>query len=88
MGVTREREKVISIAQESYTKSLLERYKMTNCNQVYTRGVGHELPLDQPQGKLLNKEDKLHSSPRHSGTWPGQRTTASPANRENLSLYV
>ena len=53
MGVTRDRDKgKVTITQEKYTKSLLERYGMTNCNSTYTRAVGKELSLDQPEGSL------------------------------------
>ena len=41
-------------------KSLLERYGMGNCNPTYTPGVGSELSLDQPEEKLLSKEDKQY----------------------------
>ena len=47
----------LTITQDSYTKSLLERYGMCNCNLNYTPGVGSDLFLDQPDEKLLNKED-------------------------------
>ena len=47
----------LTITQDSYTKSLLERYGMWNCNLKYTPGVGSDLFLDQPDEKLLNKED-------------------------------
>ena len=59
MGVTRDREKgTVTITQEQYTKSLLERYGMTSCNLTYTPGVGQELSLDQPEERLLSKEEK------------------------------
>ena len=59
MGVTRDREKgTVTITQENYTKSLLERYGMANCNPAYTPGVGKELSLDQPEEGLLSKEEK------------------------------
>ena len=39
MGV-RDREKgTVTITQEKYTKSLLERYGMASCNSTYTPGV-------------------------------------------------
>ena len=58
MGVTCDREKgAVIITQEKYTKSLLERYGMANCNSTYTPGVGKELPLDQPEESLPNKEE-------------------------------
>ena len=58
MGVTRDRgEGTVTITQDNYTKSLLERYGMGNCNLRYTPGVGSDLFLDKPEEKLLNKED-------------------------------
>ena len=59
MEVVRDREgKTVTISQETYTKSLLERYGMAKCNPAYTPGVGQELSLDQPREKVLNEEDK------------------------------
>ena len=59
MGAARDREKgTVAITQEKYTKSLLERYGMASCNSTYTPGVGKELSLDQPEDKLLSKEEK------------------------------
>ena len=59
MGVTRDREKgTVTITQEQYTKSLLERYGMASCNSTYTPRVGKELSLDQPEESLLSKEEK------------------------------
>ena len=59
MGVTRDRAKgTVTITQDNYTKSLLERYGMASCNPTYTPGVGKELSLDQPEEKLLSNEDK------------------------------
>ena len=59
MEVTRDRMKgTVTITQENYVKSLLERYGNGNCNPVHTAGVGKELSLDQPEENLLNKEDK------------------------------
>ena len=59
MEVTHDRTKgTVTITQENYVKSLLERFGMGNCNPAHTPGVGKELSLDQPEGNLLNKEDK------------------------------
>ena len=59
MEVTRDRTKgTVTITQENYMKSLLERYGMGNCNPAHTPGVGKKLSLDQPEENLLNKEDK------------------------------
>lgn len=35
---------------------------MAHFHQAYTPRVEQELSLDQPQGKLLNKENELHCS--------------------------
>ena len=41
MEVTRDRAKgTVTITQENYVKSLLERYGMGNCNPAHTPGVG------------------------------------------------
>ena len=59
VGVTHYREKgTATITQGNYTKSPQERYGMGTCNPSYTPGVGSELSLNQPEEKLLNKEDK------------------------------
>ena len=59
MKVTRDRTKgTVTITQENYVKSLLERYGMGNCNPAHTPCVGKQLSLDQPEENLLNKEDK------------------------------
>ena len=59
MGVTRDREKgTVIITQEKCTKSLLERYGMASCNSTYTPGVRKKLWLDQPEERLLSKEEK------------------------------
>ena len=31
---------------------------MANCNSTYTPGVGKELSLDQPEERLLSKEER------------------------------
>ena len=41
MEVTRDRTKgTVTITQQNYVKSLLERYGIGNCNPAYTPGVG------------------------------------------------
>ena len=47
----------MTITQDNYTKSLLERYGMGNCDLRYAPGVGSDPFLDQPEEKLLNRED-------------------------------
>ena len=59
VGVTRDREKgAVTITQEKYTKSLLERYGMASFKSTYTPGVGKELSLDQPEERPLSKKEK------------------------------
>ena len=59
MGVTRDHVMgTVTITQEKYTKSLLERYGMPSSNSTCTSGVGKELSLDQPQERLVSKEEK------------------------------
>ena len=48
----------MTITQEKYTKSLLERYSMVSCKSTYAPDVGNELSLDQPEGKLQSQEEK------------------------------
>ena len=48
----------MTITHEKYTKPLLERYGMASCNSTYTPRVGKELSLDQPEERLLSKEEK------------------------------
>ena len=44
MQITRDREtKTLTISQEEYTKSILERLGMANCKPVVTSGFGSEL---------------------------------------------
>ena len=60
MNVTRDREEgIITINQKDYTEDIIQRYGMRGFNPAYTPGVGPELPLDQPEENLLNKEGKL-----------------------------
>ena len=67
MGVTRDREKgTVTITQEKYAKSLLERYGMASCNSMYTPGAGKELSLNQPEDRLLAREEKT-AFPGHHG---------------------
>ena len=44
MQITRDREKkTLTISQDEYTKSILERFGMANCKPVSTPGFGTEL---------------------------------------------
>ena len=58
MQVTRDRQgKTLTISQENYTKSILERFGMADCKPSSTPGFGSELSTKQPEGTLLNKEE-------------------------------
>lgn len=58
MGVIRDRTKrTVAITEENCPKSLLEWYGMASSNLTYTPDAGIDLPLDQPEKILLNKED-------------------------------
>ena len=47
----------MTITQGKYTKFLLERCGMASYSSAYTPGVGKVLSLDQPEERLLNKEE-------------------------------
>ena len=56
--VTRDRAKgSLTISQESYTKSILERFGMGNCKPLNTPGYGSEPSTVQPEATLLGKVD-------------------------------
>ena len=58
MQVTRDRQgKTLTISQENYTKSILERFGMADCKLSSTPGFGSELSTKQQEGTLLNKEE-------------------------------
>ena len=58
MQITRDREKkTLTISQDEYTKSILERFGMANCKLVGTPGFGSELSTKQPEERLLSKEE-------------------------------
>ena len=58
MQVTRDRAKgSLTISQESYTASILERFGMGNCKPLSTPGYGSELSTVQPEATLLGKVD-------------------------------
>ena len=59
MQVTRDRKKgILTISQEDYTDSMLERFRMSECKPQSTPGLGPELSLEQPERKLLVNVDK------------------------------
>lgn len=61
VGVIRYRRKgTVTISQEKYTNSFLERYGMANCNPAYTLVVGKEVSLNQQAEKLLGRENRYH----------------------------
>ncbi len=64
MKVTRDRaKKTLRINQTDYTRSLLDKFNMSDCSPVSTPGVGVELPLEQPEETLLDSEGiKLYQS--------------------------
>lgn len=52
MQVTRDREKgTLTISQEDYSKSVLEKFGMNECTPLITPGIGPELSLKQPDGE-------------------------------------
>ena len=50
----------LTITQENYTKSILDRFGMDSCYPLSTPGFGSELSVEQPEETLLNAEDKQH----------------------------
>ena len=59
MNVNRDRQNwTITIDQKYYTENILKRYGATNCNVVFTPGVGPEISLDQPADRLLDEQVK------------------------------
>ena len=58
MEVTRDRENgTLSICQEYFIKSVLQRFGMGGCIPVSTPGFGAELSTEQPEETLLNEEE-------------------------------
>ena len=61
MQVTRDRERgTLTNTQESYTKSVLDRFGMGSCNPLSTPGFGSEPSVEQPEETLLDAEDEQH----------------------------
>ena len=59
MRVTRDRKNgTLTINQDNYTKSILEKYGMGDCNPLSTPGAGAELSLNQPEEQLLDPAAK------------------------------
>ena len=58
MQTTRDREKkTLTISQEEYAKSILERFDMPNCKVVGTPGFDSELSTKQPEETLVSTEE-------------------------------
>ena len=58
MQVSRDRAKgSLTISQESYTESILERFGMGNCKTLSTPDYGSEPSTVQPEATLLGKVD-------------------------------
>ena len=58
MQVTRDRQnKTRNISQDNCTKSILEKFGMSNCKPTSTPGYGPELSTKQPEDTLLNEEE-------------------------------
>ena len=58
MHVTRDRQNnTLTISQENYTKSILEKIGMASCKPSSTPGCGPELSTKQPEDTLLNEEE-------------------------------
>ena len=64
MKITRDRaKKTLRISQTDYTKSILDKFNMSDCSPVSTPGLGAELSLDQPEDTLPDAEGvKLYQS--------------------------
>ena len=59
MEIKRDLERgTLTISQEAYSKSILERFGMSECKPSNTPGYGPELSNQQPDETLLNEEEK------------------------------
>ena len=47
----------LTISQEAYSKSILERFGMSDCTPTSTPGYGPELSNKQPEDTLLDEEE-------------------------------
>ena len=47
----------LTISQEAYSKSILERFGMSDCKPTSTPGYGPELSNKQPEDTLLDEEE-------------------------------
>eukprot|EP00903_Cladosiphon_okamuranus_P015234 g14080.t1 len=58
MEIKRDREKgTLTISQEAYSKSVLERFGMSECKPTNTPGYGPEISNKQPEDTLLDEEE-------------------------------
>ena len=58
MQVSRNRDqRTLTITQEDYTNSLLDKFGMGTCKPLSTPGFGPELSVTQPEDTLFNDED-------------------------------
>jgi len=58
MEMKRNREKgTLTISQEAYRKSILERFGMSDCKPTSTPGYGPEISNNQPEDTLSNEEE-------------------------------
>ena len=58
MEINRDLERgTLTISQEAYTKSILERFGMSEFKPTNTRGYGPELSNQQPDETLLDEEE-------------------------------
>ena len=58
MEIKRDRKRgTLTISQEAYSKSILERFGMSNCKPTSTPGIGPELSNAQPENTLLDEEE-------------------------------
>ena len=64
MKITRDQSKrTLRISLTDYTRSILDRFNMKDCNPVSTPSTGAELSLDQPTDTLLDEDGtKLYQS--------------------------
>ena len=86
MQDTRDREKgILTMSQEGYTKSMPERFGMSECKPLSTPGFRPKLSLEQLEGKLLDEEDqKRHQAITGSVMYFTQVATTSRMQRPSL----
>lgn len=59
---TNYQEGTLTITQNDYVQSILERYGMLDCNFVHTSGYRLEPSEEQPENKLLGAFRESHST--------------------------